>query len=93
MDRFNDPVTETLLTFEVRAIDGEVMAVPDLEVGARFSYPKAASTWSTAITDGDGLAIFRDRHPETPQHVCLYVGDERCGTFDLTEGASIVLEV
>jgi hypothetical protein len=25
--------------------------------------------------------------------VCLYVGDERCGTFELTEGASIVLEV
>ncbi|MBI5157979.1 MAG: hypothetical protein HZA58_08215 [Acidimicrobiia bacterium] len=91
--RFNGFVNDLLLTFEVRAVDGEVMAVPELEVGARFSYPQAASTWSTAITNGDGVAIFRDQHPETPQRVCLYVGDERCGTFDLTEGASIVLEV
>ena len=86
-------MSHTLLTFEVCAVDGEVMPVPELEVGARFTYPQAASTWSTAITDGDGRATFRDRHPEAPHHVCLYVGDERCGTFDLTEGASIVLEV
>lgn len=83
----------TLLSFEVRAVDGEVMPVPELEVGARFTYPQAASTWSTAVTDGDGCATFRDHHPETPQQVCLYVGDERCGTYPVVDGASIVLEV
>jgi hypothetical protein len=89
----NDLVTDTLLTFEVRAVDGEVMPVPELEVGARFTYPQAASSWSTAVTDGDGCATFRDRHPESPRQVCLYVGDERCGTYAVAEGASIVLEV
>ena len=86
-------MNDTLLTFEVRAVDGEIMAVPELEVGARFSYAQAASTWSTAVTDGDGCATFRDRHPEAPHHVCLYVGDERCGTYAVADGASIVLEV
>jgi hypothetical protein len=82
-----------LLAFEVRAVDGEVMPVPDLEVGARFTYPVAASSWSTAVTDGDGCARFHDRHPEAPRHVCLYVGDENCGTFPVAHGAAIVLEV
>ena len=82
-----------LLTIGVRAVDGEVIPVPDLEVGARFSYRAAASTWSTAVTDGDGCAMFRDHHPEVPEHVCLYVGDERCGTFPVTDGGTIVLEV
>jgi hypothetical protein len=86
-------VLETLLSFEVRAVDGEVMPVPALEVGARFTYPAAASSWSTAVTDGDGCATFRDRHPEAPRQVCLYIGDERCGTFPVKDGASIVLEV
>lgn len=81
------------MTFAVRAIDGELLPVPELEVGARFSYPAAPSTWSTARTDGDGCAWFRDRHPEVPRTVCLYVGDERCGTFPVEDGAAIVLEV
>lgn len=83
----------TLLSFQVRAVDGELMAVPALEVGARFTYPAAPSTWSTAVTDGDGCATFRDRHPEAPSQVCLYVGDERCGTFPVEDGVAIVLEV
>jgi hypothetical protein len=86
-------VIDTMLAFEVRAVDGELLPVPELEVGARFSYPAAASTWSTAKTDGDGCAHFRDRHPEAPRSVCLYVGDERCGTFAVADGAAIVLEV
>lgn len=82
-----------LLTIGIRAVDGEVIPVPDLEVGARFNYPAAASTWASAVTDGDGCATFRDRHPEHPEDVCFYVGDERCGTYPVTDGGTIVLEV
>lgn len=83
----------TLLTFEVHAVDGECLPVPDLEVGARFAYPAAPSSWSTATTDADGRAVFRDRHTEAPATVCLYLGDERCGTYPVADGVSIVLEV
>jgi len=86
-------VTGTLLRFDVQVIDGEAMPVPEQEVGARFSYPEDASTWSSAVTDGDGCAHFRDRHPQPPVSVCLYIGDERCGTFEVGDGASLVLEV
>ncbi len=84
---------ETLLTFEVRAIDGEIIPVPSLEVGARFTYAAAPSTWSSAVTDGDGCARFSDRHPEAPQSVCLYVEDSACGTFPVEDGGLIVLEL
>lgn len=83
----------TLLTFDVQVIDGEAIPVPDQEVGARFSYAEDASSWSTAITDGDGCARFADTHPGPPISVCLYIGDERCGTFPVRDGASLVLEV
>lgn len=86
-------MSDVLLTFEVRAVDGEVNPIPAIEVGARFEYPAAASSWSTAITDGDGLATFRDRHPEAPRGVCLFIGDERCGTFPVGDGSMIVLDV
>jgi len=86
-------VDGVFLTFSVRAVDGEVLGVPALEVGARFNYPGAPSTWSTAVTDGDGCACFSDRHPEPPGGVCLFVGDERCGTFPVSDGAMIVLEM
>jgi hypothetical protein len=86
-------VTGTLLTFDVQVVDGEAIPVPDQEIGARFSYPQDASTWSTSVTDGDGCARFHDRHPEVPVSVCLYLGDERCGTFQVRDGASLVLEV
>jgi len=86
-------VTGNLLTFDVQVVDGEAIPVPAQEVGARFSYPGDASSWSTAITDGDGCARFRDRHPQHPSSVCLYVGDERCGTFPVHDGVCLVLEV
>ena len=60
-------VTGTLLTFDVHVVDGETIPVPAQEVGARFSYPDDASSWSTAFTDGDGCARFRDRHPQQAQ--------------------------
>ncbi len=84
---------ETLVSFEVRAIDGEIIPVPSLEVGARFTYGAAPSTWSSAVTDGDGCAHFSDRHPETPESVCLYVDNSSCGTYPVEDGGLIVLEM
>lgn len=83
----------TSLAFDVQVIDGEVLPVPGVEVGARFAYPVSSSTWSSSVTDGDGCAHFDDRHPEHPRSVCLYVGDDNCGTYQVDEGRQIVLEV
>lgn len=83
----------TALEFDVQVIDGEIIPVPGVEVGARFSYPESPTTWSTATTDGDGWARFVDSHPEAPHSVCLYVGDEDCGTYGVSHGACIVLEM
>lgn len=84
---------ETVLAFDVRVLDGEIFPVPGVEVGARFAYPAASKTWSSAVTDADGCARFDDAHPEPPATVCLYVGDDHCGTFEVAPGSSIVLEV
>ncbi len=86
-------MVDTSLVFEVQVIDGEVIPVPGVEVGARFAYPAASTTWSSVVTDGDGCAQFSDRHPEHPATVCLYVADAPCGTYEVTDGRQIVLEM
>ncbi len=86
-------MVETLLTFDVEVVDGEGLPVADIEVGARFTYPTAPTTWSVATSDGDGWARFRDSHQEPPEEVCLYVGDELCGTFTIVEGAHVTIEL
>jgi len=83
----------TMLSFDVKVVDGEAISVPSIEVGARYRYPTAARTWSSEITDANGYARFRDDHTEPPTEVCLFVGDEECGTYPLSEGAHITLEM
>ena len=83
----------TLISFTVEVIDGDGLAVPDLEVGARFAYPGSPTTWSNATTDGDGRARFADEHRERPSTVCVFVGDDDCGTYPLYDGAVIVVEM
>ena len=84
---------DTALAFDVYVVDGEGMPVPWTEVGARYRYPKLPKTWSTECTDGDGYAHFRDEHKEEPTEVCLFVGDQECGTHALVAGAEYVLEM
>lgn len=86
-------MAETMLAFDVQVIDGEVIPVPGVEIGARFAYADSPRTWSSSVTDADGCAHFSDSHPEAPDSVCLYVGDDTCGTFSVTHGCEIVLEV
>jgi hypothetical protein len=69
------------IAFRVRAVDGECQPVPDLEIGARFRYAGAPSTWSAEPTDGEGYAHFDDEHPAAPLEACLFVGGEHCGTI------------
>lgn len=76
------------IAFRVRAIDGNGEPVADLEVGARFRYTAASSTWSTALTDGDGYARFDDTHPAPPLEACLFVGREHCITIAPVEPGS-----
>jgi hypothetical protein len=83
----------TMVSFAVQVVDGEGIPVPGVEVGARYRYPKAPRTWSSEHTDQDGCAYFRDEHPEEPTEVCLFVGDDDCGTYPLTEGTCFVLEM
>lgn len=83
----------TVVGFEVLAVDGECLGVPGLEIGARFRYETIPSTWSTAVTDGEGRARFREEHAEPPIEVTLYVGDQQCDTFPVHDGASLVLEL
>lgn len=83
----------TVLSFDVKVVDGEGISVPSVEVGARYRYPTASRTWSAEITDINGYARFRDDHEETPTEVCLFVGDEECGTYALSDGAHITLEM
>jgi hypothetical protein len=77
----------------VRVVDGECMPVPDLEVGARFKYEHIPSSWCSECTDGDGLALFHDEHPEPPIEVTFYVDDQPCDTFPVEDGATLVLEL
>ena len=69
------------------------LGLPELEIGARFKYEQNPSTWSSEITDGDGVARFVDEHPEPPAEVSLYVGDALCDSFPVEDGAMLVLEV
>ena len=86
-------MSETSLIFDVQVIDGDIIPVPGVEIGARFAYPDSSRTWSSAVTDADGCAHFDDAHPEHPDTVCLYVGDDDCGTYSVSDGCEIVLEV
>ena len=69
------------IAFRVRAVDGDCEPVADLEVGARFRYAAAPSTWSTALTNCEGYASFDDTHPALPLEACLFVGGENCTTI------------
>ena len=87
-------MTTTLMSFRVHVVDGEMIPVPALEVGARFSYPGGLpTTWSSTLTDGDGYARFSDQHPAAPSSVCFYVEDEQCTTCEVEDGATLVLEM
>lgn len=86
-------MADTLISFDVQVVDGEVLPVPGLEIGARFGYPTIPSTWSSSTTDGDGTARFSDEHAEPPETVCLYVGEGPCGTFPVEDGSRLVLEM
>lgn len=82
------------IAFRVRAIDGECQPVPGLEIGARFHYAAAPSTWSAQTSDGEGYADFDDEHPEAPVEAHLFVGDEHCGTASPVEaGGCYLLEL
>ena len=83
----------TLTSFHVTVVDGEGIPVPSVEVGARYRYPSEPRTWSSEFTDGDGCAHFRDDHIEPPSEVCLFVGEQDCGTELLVDGAQFVLEM
>lgn len=83
----------TMVSFDVHVVDGEGIPVPAVEVGARYRYPTAPRTWSSEHTDGDGCARFRDDHVEPPTEVCLFVGDDECGTYALSDGSDFVLEM
>jgi hypothetical protein len=83
----------TTISFAVEVVDGEGIPVPALEVGARYRYAEAPRSWSSEYTDGEGCARFRDSHIEPPLEVCLYVGDDECGSYALVDGAHFILEV
>jgi hypothetical protein len=83
----------TVVSFGVRVLDGECEPVPGLELGARYKYENNPSTWTSATTDGDGLARFRDEHSESPLRVDVYLGDSFAETFPVVEGSTVVLEV
>ena len=82
-----------VMKIEVRAVDGECLPVPDLEIGARYRYENSPSTWDTETTNGDGVASFVDEHPEPPLEMRLYVSDALCDTFEVEDGATLVLEL
>ncbi len=83
----------TVVEFQVVVVDGEGIPVPGLEIGARYHYRNSPSTWDCATTDGDGVARFTDEHAEMPFEVALFVGDEQCGTYPLTNHAHLTLEM
>ena len=82
-----------MVSFDVKVIDGEGLPVPSVEVGARYKYESGPRTWSAEVTDGDGHAAFSDDHPMQPQEVALFVDDEDCGCYPISEGAHITLEM
>jgi hypothetical protein len=83
----------TAVTFRVRALDGECLPVADLDLGGRFSYPTTPSTWSTSRTDANGYARFTEEHAESPTSVALFVGDLQCGSYEVEDGGTIILEL
>jgi hypothetical protein len=83
----------TVVKIGVRAVDGEAIPVPGLEIGCRYRYVRHASTWSVRCTDGDGLAWFHDDHREPPVGIDLFVGDRFCDTFPAEDGTTVVLEL
>ena len=82
-----------VVTFGVCVVDGECIPVPGLELGARYKYEHSPSTWTSAITNGEGTAQFCDEHAQPPLHVDVYIGDSFCETFPVEDGATVVLEV
>jgi len=82
-----------MVSFEVDVVDGEGIPVPELDVGVRYRYPQAPRTWSSETTDASGCARFRDTHVERPVEVCLFVGEDECGSFALVDGANFILEM
>jgi hypothetical protein len=87
-------MSKTLVAFRVLVVDGEGIPVADLGLGARFRYKSEPTTWSHATTDGDGYASFCDEHPETPEHVCFFIGEELCDVWaDVVTGQCFVLEL
>ena len=83
----------TVVNFQVRVVDGECLPVPGLKLGARYKYEHNPSSWSSAETDGEGMAQFRDEHTEPPLSADLYVGDSFCDTFPVEDGSTTILEV
>ena len=82
-----------MVSFAVEVVDGECIPVPSVEVGARYRYEVSPRTWSSEVTDGEGVAHFNEEHPERPLEVCLFVGDTACGTRELQDGARFILEM
>ena len=83
----------TIVDHAVVVVDGECLPVPGLEVGARYHYPSAPSTWDSAKTDGDGVAQFGGEHQEMPGDVAMFVDGELCGTFPFANHARLTLEM
>jgi len=83
----------TVFELAIKTSDGECLGVPGLEVGVRYRYASSPATWSTAITDGDGVAHLIDIHPEPPVAVDVFSGERLCGSYDLADCCDVVLEV
>ena len=76
-------------------IDGDCEPVADLEVGARFRYTAAPSTWSTALTDGDGLRPLRRHPPRSPARglPCSSAGSTASPSPPIEPGTCHMLEL
>lgn len=83
----------TIVDYSVYVVDGENLPVPGVEIGARYHYPTAPSTWDCATSGGDGMARFSGEHPEEPTEVALFVDGELGGTYTLENGTTLTLEL
>ena len=79
--------------FDVKVIDGEGMALPSVEVGARYHYSDGPSTWGAESTDSNGHAWFDDEHAHPPRQIALFVLGEDCGRYEAVAGSSITIEM